>query len=157
MAFSRSPDWWRTMARCRSSSSAARSCAHETGTLSARINSVYRISFQAKLAGGQRRKLARLLHRHHAIARHILQSLHDPRRPVDDDRFSPVIRAQSEMHAAITGRSVAHAGGHIVILRADLRRNLDPGANPVAVALGPFERDIQPVPAARTAVHPDFG
>src|ERR1700690_3694873 len=83
-------------------------------------------------AGWQPAPLGCLLYVEHPVAADVLQRLHDSRWPMDDHRRSRPVGAQSEMHGPITGRRIAHAGGHVVVLRAALGRNLYPGADTVA-------------------------
>src|ERR1035438_188954 len=88
----------------------------------------------------QNSSLGSLLHMQHLIATHVLQSLDDSRRPMDDHRLRHFVRAQPEMHRPAARRGVAHAGGHVVVLRAALGGDLNPRADAVAVALGSLDR-----------------
>src|ERR1700693_1153138 len=60
------------------------------------------------------------------------------------------------MHRTGAGGRVTEAGGHVVVLAAALGGDFDHCADPVAIALGSFQRNIQPVASTFAAVHPDL-
>src|ERR1700722_769223 len=103
-----------------------------------------------------RELLRRFGHFQNAIRGHVLQGLHDSRGPTDFDKIRAVVRTEAEMHGAIARRRIADAGGHVVVLRAALRHQLDARADAVAVALGSTQRYVKPMAGVLAAVHPDF-
>ena len=56
--------------------------------------------------------------------------------------FDPLgrgVRAETEVDWAVARRSITDARGHVIVLRAGRRDELDPSADSVAIAFAAFE------------------
>lgn len=74
------------------------------------------------------------------------------------DQVRARVRAKTEVDRAVTGRSVTHAGGHVIVLGPDgFADDFDASANSVAIALVAAKRNIEPVSGILGAVHPKLG
>ena len=98
--------------------------------------------------------MCRLFDQLYLVRGDIANFLHYAGRPSNFYQFCAFIVSQSKMDRPIAGRSVTHAGCHMVVLRAAPGHNLDASPDSVAVAARAFERDIQPVPCRLTSIHP---
>src|SRR5579875_202503 len=96
-------------------------------------------------------------HLEDAISGDILQSLNDAGGPADLDGIGLRMRAEAEVHGAVARRSVAHAGGLVVVLAAAAGGELDASTDTVTIALRALESNIEPVAGRSGAVHPDLG
>ena len=62
------------------------------------------------------------------------------------DEICAGVQPKPKMHRTKAGGRVAHAGCHVVKLRAHgFADELNSGANPVAIALGAAQSDVEPV------------
>jgi len=64
--------------------------------------------------------------------------------------------AKAKVHRAVAGRSIADAGSHVVVLSACGGHNLHHRSNPVTIALGALQRNIQPVACAFCSIRPNL-
>src|ERR1051325_6566261 len=74
------------------------------------------------------------------------------------DQIGLAVVTKPEVHRTVARRSVAHAGGHVIVLSAsNLTHDFDSCADTVAITLDASESDFQPVIAVLAAVLPNFG
>src|SRR5689334_14027058 len=84
-------------------------------------------------------------HRHHAIGRNILQTIHLPARPTDLDRVDPRSAVQTEMQARIVRCLVAHSSLGFINLSQPCGSQLHARPNAVAIGANADEAQLDPM------------
>src|SRR5690348_14500098 len=87
----------------------------------------------------------RLLHRNHTIDSGILEDLLAAARPVDRQLVDASGSTETEVKAAIILRKIPRSRDAFCNLLALAREQFYPRTNSIAIALGPFQRNRQPV------------
>src|SRR5580700_5908529 len=90
------------------------------------------------------------------VALHVLEFLHDSRRPSNLNLIRHGGCTETEMYWSSTGRGVTRSRGYVIELRLTAGDDAYPCANRVPVALGSFKVQFQPMIVNRTIVHPEF-
>src|ERR1019366_1919368 len=90
------------------------------------------------------------------IGGHVLERLNDSGRPANLDFVGNARVSEAEVNRSGARRSIAACCRHVIELRLACRRELDPGADAIAIALCSPKRKLKPVIVPRAVVDPDL-